>query len=95
VNGKSVSSWKYITSTTIITTSTIKTIIQPRENQGKNLTIPIPYYGVGLRPLACWDCGFESLGGMDVWVLGCVLTGRGFCVSVFTGPEESYRLWCV
>jgi hypothetical protein len=18
-------------------------------------------YGVGLRPLACWDCGFESL----------------------------------
>jgi len=23
-------------------------------------------YGVGLRPLACWDCGFESRRGMDV-----------------------------
>jgi len=34
------------------------------------------YKGVGLRPLACWDCGFESRhGGMDdflLWVL-CVI----------------------
>ena len=22
-------------------------------------------YGVGLRQLACWDCGFESRRGMD------------------------------
>jgi hypothetical protein len=55
VNSKSVSSWKYdhINTTNAITTSTIKTIIQPRETQGKNLTISIPDYGVGLRPLAC------------------------------------------
>jgi len=29
-------------------------------------------WGVGLRTLACWDCGFESRRGMDVcllWVL--------------------------
>jgi hypothetical protein len=26
-------------------------------------------FGVGLRPLACWDCGFESHLGMDVFVL--------------------------
>jgi hypothetical protein len=31
-----------------------------------------PSSGVGLRPLACWDCGFESHRSMDVcllWVL--------------------------
>jgi len=29
-------------------------------------------YGVGLRPLACWDCGFESRlwhGWMLLWAL--------------------------
>jgi hypothetical protein len=25
--------------------------------------------GVGLRKLACWDCGFESRWGMDVCLL--------------------------
>ena len=25
--------------------------------------------GVGLRPLACWDCEFESLRGMEVCLL--------------------------
>jgi hypothetical protein len=57
VNSKSVSSWKYdhINTINTITTITIKTIIQPRETHGKNLTISIPDYGVGLRPLGCWD----------------------------------------
>jgi len=36
-------------------------------------------YGVVLRLLACWDCGFESFGGMDMSVCCecCVLLGRG------------------
>ena len=25
----------------------------------------------------------------------CVLSGRGLCDGLITGPEESYRLWCV
>jgi hypothetical protein len=25
----------------------------------------------------------------------CVLSGRGLCDELVTGPEESYRLWCV
>jgi hypothetical protein len=25
--------------------------------------------GVGLRPIACWDCGLETAGGMDVCLL--------------------------
>jgi hypothetical protein len=25
----------------------------------------------------------------------CVLLGRGLCDELITGPEESYRLWCV
>jgi len=32
-------------------------------------------YGVGLRTLACWDCGFESRrrrGCLSVWVLRLV-----------------------
>jgi hypothetical protein len=26
--------------------------------------------GVGLRPLACWDCGFESHRGNGIYLLG-------------------------
>jgi len=38
-------------------------------------------YGVGLRPLACWDCGFEShrRAWMYVCCECCVLSGRGLC----------------
>jgi hypothetical protein len=33
---------------------------------------------------------------MDVFCCErCVLLGRGLCVGLITGPEESYRLWCV
>jgi hypothetical protein len=48
--------------------------------------------GVGLRPLACWGCGFESRRG-----IGClfwVLSGRGLFVGLITCPEESYRVCC-
>ena len=49
------------------------------------------YEGVGLRPLPCWDCGFESRQG--AWMLFCceccVLSGRGLCEELITHPEES------
>ena len=44
-----------------------------------------------------WVCdrffaGIESsnpAGDIDVCFLGCVLSGRGICVGLITGPEES------
>jgi len=53
--------------------------------------------GVGLRLLACWDCGFESRRwhGCLVSCECCELSGRGLCDELFSRPEESYRLWCV
>jgi len=32
---------------------------------------------------------------MDVCCECFVLSGRGLCDELITGPEESYRLWCV
>jgi hypothetical protein len=52
--------------------------------------------GVGLRPLGCYDRGFESLSDMDVCllclyvVLSCI--GRGLCDGLITRPEESYSV---
>ena len=53
--------------------------------------------GVGLRPLARRDCGFESHRGN-----GCLSVVGVVCCQVevsatglITRPEESYRLWCV
>jgi len=51
---------------------------------------------VGLGPLACWDCGFEScLGNRFLSYEYCVLSGRSLCDGLITGPEESYRMWYV
>jgi len=51
---------------------------------------------VGLWPLACWDCGFESSCGHGcLSVVSVVLSGRGLCDGLITRPEESFRLWCV
>ena len=53
--------------------------------------------GVGLRLLACWDCGFKSQPGhgcLSVVNVVC-LSGRGLCDGLITRPEESYRLCCV
>jgi len=51
---------------------------------------------VGVLPLDCWDCGFESRWGewMAVCCECCVLSGRGLCDGPIARPEESYRLWC-
>jgi hypothetical protein len=45
--------------------------------------------GVGPRPFACWDCGFEFRRG-----IGCLyLVSFLFChVGLITRPEESYRM---
>jgi len=50
--------------------------------------------GVGLWPLACCDCGFESHWGHG-YLLCYVFSGRGLCDDLITRPEESCRLWCV
>ena len=51
---------------------------------------------MGLRPLVCWDCGFESRRVMDVCVMSVVCcAGTGLCDGLITRTEESYRLWCV
>ena len=43
---------------------------------------------MGLWPLACWDCGFESRTG--VWIsVCCALSGRGLCVGPIACPEKS------
>jgi hypothetical protein len=51
---------------------------------------------VGLRPLACQGCGYESRRGHGCLSVDCrVLSGRGLCVGPITRPEESYWLWCI
>ena len=54
-------------------------------------------YGVGLRSLACWDCGFESRR-----LHGCFSVVGVVCCQVevsatswFTRLDESYRVWRV
>jgi hypothetical protein len=47
---------------------------------------------VGLLPLACWDCGFESQRGHGCLSVVFVLSNRYLCVWLITRPEESYWL---
>jgi hypothetical protein len=51
-----------------------------------------------------WVCGHSfagimssnTAGDMDVYCEFCVLlSGRGLCFGLITGPEKSYRVWCV
>jgi hypothetical protein len=45
-----------------------------------------------LRPLACWECGFEShLGNGCLSCKCCVLSGRGLCDGPIHHLGESYR----
>ena len=40
--------------------------------------------------------GSNHTGVMDVCSRECcVLSGRGLSVGLITGPEETYRVWCV
>jgi len=53
--------------------------------------------GVGMPPLACWDCEFESRRVHGCLSLESVLCcqGRGLCDMPITRPEELCREWCV
>ena len=52
--------------------------------------------GMGLRPLACWDCGFEPRRGHGCLSCECcVLSGSALCVGLITLLEEFYQVWCV
>jgi hypothetical protein len=48
--------------------------------------------GVGLRPLACWVCGFESRRGHGCLYLECFVSGIEVCVGLITRPGKPYRL---
>jgi hypothetical protein len=59
-------------------------------------TYKVAVLGIGLRPLGCWNRGFETRCGHGhghllclYVVLSCV--GIGFCDGLITRPEESYR----
>ena len=68
-------------------------------------TLPLPYVLKVPVPVAArskaWVCGrspavgLNPIGGMDVCLLCCLLSGRGLCNELITRLEESYRLWCV
>jgi hypothetical protein len=48
---------------------------------------------VGLRPFACWECGFESCWRHGrLCLVSVVLSERGLCVGLITRPEESNRI---
>ena len=52
--------------------------------------------GVGLRPLACCDYGFESRRGHGcIFCECCLLSGRGLCVRLITPPEDPNQMCCV
>ena len=50
-------------------------------------------YGVVLRPLASWDCGFESRQVHGLFLVSVVFcAGRDLCDGPIPRPWESYRL---
>jgi hypothetical protein len=53
--------------------------------------------GEGLRPIICWNCGFEyRLEHTYLSLVSVVcLSGRDLCDGPIPRPEETYRLWCV
>jgi hypothetical protein len=63
-------------------------------NNYKLIPVAARSKGVGLRPLACWDCGLESRREALVSISCecCVLSGRGLYKGPISRPEEFYRL---
>jgi len=57
----------------------------PRDLRRRSTAVPLLRLWVRISPAAwmffCYEC--------------CVWSGRGLCDRLITGPEESYRLWCV
>jgi hypothetical protein len=82
-----------------------KIIITVVMGKGRNIHV---YSGISLcgesprclkawlpRPLACWDCGFESRRRHECLSVSCeccVLSGGGFCDLLIACPEEYYRV---
>ena len=59
-------------------------------------TVGRAIYNLGLRPLTCWDCGFETRQSHGyLSLVRLVLSGRGLCVGLILRPQESYRVRCV
>ena len=54
------------------------------------------YLLVGLRALACWDCGFESRWKHGyLLIVDDVLSGRGIRGGLIIRAEESCCVWSV
>jgi len=49
--------------------------------------------GIGLRPFACWDCGFESRRQHEYLSLGSVVSYRS--VRRADHSSRGVRVWCV
>ena len=56
------------------------------------LFFELTYLSVGLRPLVCWVCGFESYRGHGHLSIVIIVWCQ---VELITRPEEFYRLCCV
>ena len=54
----------------------------------KYFSINKPIPGVGIRPFACWDCGFESLRRHGCVSCECCVLSGSLCVGLITRPEE-------
>jgi hypothetical protein len=74
-------------------------ICYTNKNKSRAMKIADPsdraVWGVGLRPSACWDRGFESHPGHGCLTCTVLVSGRGLCDGPIPLPEESYRMWCV
>jgi hypothetical protein len=57
------------------------------------IIISLRRMSTAVRLLTLW-VGIPPEGSMSVCCERCV-SGRGLCDELITGPEESYRLWCV
>jgi len=51
--------------------------------------------GVGVWPLACWNCEFESCQGHGCLYLASIVCCQVEGVGLITHPEESYWVLCV
>ena len=65
--------------------------------RGRGVTLTTHPPTCGLRPLDCWNFGFEPRRGHGYLSLVSfyVLSSRGPCDGPITHPKESYRMWCV
>ena len=88
---KDLSAPRYLPSTHDVPVFGLQTVdILEFITQNTTFTSEMVSQGRSQRPLACWDCGFESSRelGMSVTPEVCVLPSRGPCDGTITRPEE-------